>query len=117
MEENNNEQAKQTIENWHINEMNAKWKIQRENAKRRNKENIANAAAERDKHLRAIEDNAMEEKAKIEAVYNAMVKKSEESLNEDMMAIAREQDGYMHDFKLYLSRMNEMMIKYEYGKE
>jgi uncharacterized damage-inducible protein DinB len=89
--ETNAEEARQ---NWHIIEMQCTWKARRALAKKNATNAIAKAKAEKEEKIKYIHD-----------LYDALEAKIMETLNDELLTIARDQDEYMHRYRNYVASL------------
>ena len=97
--------AEEARQNWHITEMSVNWKIKRDLAKRKCTELIAAARREKEAKLLILRERHAEEERIIEDTFAVAEAKIREALNDQLLAIAREQDDYMDSFRNYVASL------------
>lgn len=100
--ENNKEELRQ---NWHINEMHARWKSERENMKDMFKKACDIINAKRDEKIKAVKDDADAKIKEIEEAARATILAEKEKLNGMLISQAKIEDDYMHQFRLYVASL------------
>lgn len=94
-------ETEKKLENWHIAEKSVNWKIRREMAKRKCTEAIAAARREKEAKLLILRERHADEVRLIEDTFDVAEAKISEALNDELLAIAREQDDYLDRFRNY----------------
>lgn len=97
--------AQEARQNWHIIEMQHNWATRRKLAKKNATDAIAKAKAEKEEKIKYINEQCEAQKRAIHDLYDAGEAKIMETLNDEMLAIAREQDDYMHRFRNYVASL------------
>ena len=88
------EKTEELRQNWHITEMQHTWKARRALAKKNATDAIAKAKAEKEEKIKYIND-----------LYDAGEARIMQILNDELLAIAREQDDYMDRFRNYAASL------------
>jgi hypothetical protein len=99
------EKEEKKLENWHVTEMSVNWKIKREMAKRKCTEAIAAARREKEAKLLILRERHADEVRLIEDTFDVAEAKIREALNDELLAIAREQDDFMDRFRNYAASL------------
>lgn len=98
-------ETEKKLENWHITEKSVNWKIRREMAKRKCTDAIAAARREKEAKLLILRERHADEVRLIEDTFDVAEAKIREALNDELLAIAREQDDYMDRFRNYAASL------------
>lgn len=102
MENNKNEELRQ---NWHINEMTAGWRAERENHRDFTRRAIDKILAERDKKIKAVKEEAEARIEEIKAEAEAATLAERHKLQDCLLLVARREDEYMHKFRNYVASL------------
>lgn len=99
------EKTEELRQNWHITEMQHTWKARRALAKKNATDAIAKAKAEKEEKIKYINEQCEAQKRAIHDLYDAGEAKIMETLNDELLTIARDQDEYMHRFSNYVASL------------
>ena len=97
--------AEEACQNWHIIEMQHNCATRRKNAKKNATDAIAKAKAEKEEKIKYINEQCEAQKRAIHDLYDAGEAKIMETLNDELLNIARDQDEYMHRFRNYVASL------------
>lgn len=92
-------------QNWHITEMQHLWKTSRIMAKKNATDAIAKAKTEKEEKIKYINQQCDAQKRAVIDLYDATEAKIMETLNDELLNIARDQDEYMHSFRIYVASL------------
>ena len=99
------EKTEELRQNWHITEMQHTWKARRALAKKNATDAIAKAKAEKEEKIKYINEKCEASKRATHELYDAREAEIMETLNDELLNIARDQDEYMHRFRNYVASL------------
>ena len=99
------EKTEELRQNWHLNEMTAGWKAERENQRDFTKRAIDKINADKEDKLKRMREYVEVTTKEINAEAETAILAEKHKLQECLIAIARREDEYMHKFRNYVASL------------
>lgn len=99
------EKTEELLKNWHLNEMTAGWKAERENQRDFTKRAIDKINADKEDKLKRMREYVEVTTKEINAEAETAILAEKHKLQECLIAIARREDEYMHKFRNYVASL------------
>lgn len=114
----NNDKNEELRQNWHISEMTAGWRAERENHRDFTNRAIKKILAERDKKIKAVKEEAEARIEEINAEAEAATLAERHKLQDCLLLVARREDEYMHKFRNYVASLpKDDLVVYDMHRE